>query len=304
MQLSVVIVNWNTRALLADCLLSLYANPPQARFEVWVVDNASNDDTVSMVRSEFPQVRLIGNRENVGFARASNQAIKRSAGTYVLLLNPDTLVRPNALEVLIHFMDAHPEAGAAGSRLLNADGTLQPSCYPVPTLSRELWRLFHLDVLFPFASYQMHKWDSGKPRSVGVLQGTSLILRGQALAEIGLLDETYFMYSEEVDVCHRLRKAGWRLYWVPQSQVVHYGGQSTKQIADEMFLQLYRSKLLFFRKHYGHGAGLSYKWILLVASLARLSLMPLSQLGRKAVRERNLVLAGRYRRLLAALPSM
>jgi GT2 family glycosyltransferase len=303
-ELSVVIVSWNTHALLAECLASLYASPPQGKFEVWVVDNASKDDSVAMVRSRFSQVCVIENRENVGFAQANNQAIERCAGRYVLLLNPDTTVRPDALETLIQFMDAHPEAGAAGSRLLNSDGTLQPSCHPMPTLSREVWRLFHLDAIYPFATYHMHKWDDDKPRKVGVLQGASLILRDQALEEIGLLDETYFMYSEEVDICYRLQKNGWRLYWVPQSQVVHYGGQSTQQVADEMFLQLYQSKLLFFRKHYGDRAGTFYKLILLVASLARLSIVPLARIGRKPVRDRNLLLAEHYRRLLTALPSM
>ncbi len=304
MHLSILIVSWNTVALLAQCLESIYANPPDNDFEVWVVDNASTDPSVQMVRQRFPQVRLLANKTNLGFAGANNQAIRQSTGKYVLLLNPDTEVKPGALTELVDFMETQPEAGAAGSQLLNPDGSLQPSCYPAPTLSRELWRLFHLDRLRPYGRYHMASWDLNMPRQVDVVQGAALILRREALDQIGLMDEQYFMYSEELDLCYRLQKGGWRLYWVPQSKVVHYGGQSTKLVAAKMFLCLYESKLIFIRKHYGHLAAQAYKLILLAAALARLALSPLAWLERSPRRQHHLILTSHYRRLLAALPRM
>jgi GT2 family glycosyltransferase len=249
-------------------------------------------------------VRLIENSKNVGFAQANNQAIQQSAGCYVLLLNPDTEVQPGALETLVRFMDAHPQAGAAGARLLNPSGTLQPSCHPAPTLSRELWRLFHLDALWPYACYPMAGWDLNTPREVDMVPGACLILSRDALDQVGLLDEDYFIYSEEVDLCYRLRRAGWRLYWLPQAVVIHYGGQSTRQMAAAMFLRLYQGKVLYFRKHHGRLAAQLYKLILLIAALARLLLSPLVWLVRPPQRHQHLALASHYRRLVRALPGM
>lgn len=304
MDLSIIIVNWNTRDLLAQCLASVYAYPPEGEFEVFVVDNASTDDSTQMMRGWFPQVRMIENSENVGFARANNQAIQESTGCYVLLLNPDTEVQPGALKTLMRFMDAHPQAGAAGARLLNPDGTLQTSCYPAPSLSREFWRLFHLDVLYPYALYPMKRWLLESHREVDIVQGACMILRREALDQVGLLDEDYFIYSEEVDFCHRLRQRDWKVYWVPQAVVVHYGSQSTRQMAAAMFLRLYQGKVLYFRKHYGWLAAQLYKLILLAAALARLLLGPLAWLEHPPQRQRYLALAGHYRRLIRALPGL
>ncbi len=304
MKLSIVIVSWNTKDLLEACLRSVYAYPLEQPFEVWVVDNQSKDDTVAMVRSQFPQVELIASEENLGFAGGNNRAIPHCQGEYILLLNPDTELKPDALNALVAFMDAHPEAGAAGSRLLNADGTLQPSCHPRPTLSREFWRMFYLDAVVPYGSYDMSKWQLDQPREVDVLMGASLLLRKSVLDKVGLLDEGYFMYSEEVDLCFRLQKAGWRLFWVPQSQVVHYWGQSAKQVLAEMFLQLYRGKLRFFRKHYGWLTVMLYKVVLGLAALLRLALAPLVWLRKSEESESQVHMARHYGRLLLTLPSM
>jgi GT2 family glycosyltransferase len=304
LKLSIIIVSWNTWELLEGCLTSIYAHPPNGEFEVFVVDNASSDGSAQMVEERFPAVHLIENHENVGFARANNQAIIKTTSPSILLLNPDTEVKQGAFDKLINFMDDHPRAGAAGSRLLNPDGSLQTSCHPQPTLLRELWRLFHLDKIHPYGIYPMHAWDLEVPRSVEVLQGASLILRREALDQIGLLDEDYFVYSEEVDLCFRLQKAGWELYWVPDSQVIHHEGESTKLISDEMFLQLYKSKLLYFRKHHGFMAAAFYKGILFCAGLARLLVSPLAWLERPPRRQHHLSLAGNYFRMLMALPAM
>lgn len=301
--LSIVVVSWNTRALLEQCLDSVVLSQGVGGLELFVVDNASGDDSVAMVRSRFPQARLIINKENVGFATANNQAIREANGRYVLLLNPDTRLLPDALARLVRFMDDYPGAGAAGARLLNPDGSLQPSCSPAPTLSREWWYLFHLDRLRPYSQYPMRRWDTETVREVDVVQGAAMILRRDVLAQIGLMDEGYFMYSEEVDLCHRVKEAGWRIYWLPQAQVVHYGGQSTRQAAREMFLRLYEGKLLYFRKRHGQATARLYKVVLLAAALARLMLTPLAWLGRSPNRQQYLTLAGYYRQLVLMLPS-
>jgi N-acetylglucosaminyl-diphospho-decaprenol L-rhamnosyltransferase len=304
MNLSIIIVNWNTRDLLARCLASVYAHLPQAEAEVLVVDNGSTDDSPTMVREFFPLARLIRNSQNVGFARANNQAMQECIGQSILLLNSDTEVKPGALDGLLQVMEQYPEAGAAGSRLLNPDGTLQCSCYPAPTLSREFWRMLHLDVLWPYGSYRMTDWNLDMPREVDSVSGACLLLRRTALDQVGLLDEDYFFYSEEVDLCYRLRRAGWRIYWTPQAQVVHYGGQSSRQLRDEMFLRLYWGKIAYFRKHHGRLSARLYKLVLAITSLPRLLLGPLAFLEGTPRRKEHLDLARLYRRLLVGLPTM
>ncbi len=304
MKLSIIVVSWNTRDILADCLESVYQYPPTDLFELILVDNASTDGSAEMVKSRFPQARLIESKENLGFAQGNNLAVPLCVGEYVLLLNPDTVVKPNALQDLIDFLDVTPDAGAAGSRLLNPDESLQPSCHPRPQLGRELWRLMHFDSIKPYGRYDMTSWDMSKNREVDVLMGASLMVRKSILDQIGFLDGDYFMYSEEVDLCFRLQKAGWKLYYVPSSKVIHLGGQSSKQVAMDMFLQLYLGKLKYFRKHYGPFAGFIYKVILLIASIVRLVLAPIAWLQSQQKRDLNLQLARRYGRLILSLPGM
>jgi GT2 family glycosyltransferase len=257
-----------------------------------------------MLSAQFPWVRYIQNQENVGFARANNQAFRESEGHFILLLNPDTVVQCGALEWMVRSMNTYPKAGAMGPQLLSPDGTLQISSHPAPTLPREVWQLFHLDALWPYGVYRMRQWNVSTPRKVDVLQGACLLLRRAALDELGLFDEDYFMYSEEVDLCQRLRRAGWSLYWMPQAKVMHYGGQSTQQAAAEMFLHLYRSKLLYFRKHHSRLTALAYKLTLAAAALARVSLSPLAWLVRRRQRQRDLILVSRYLHLLRMLPQL
>ncbi len=302
--LSIIIVSWNTARLLENCLASIMANPTTSPVEIWVVDNGSTDDSPSMVREKFPQVHLFENRENVGFARANNQAIQRCTGKYVLLLNPDTLVSSGALQALVDFLDQHLDAGAAGARIINPNGSLQISSHPQPTLSRELWRLFHLDSLSPYAAYPLTKWETNHPQEVDVLMGACLLLRKKVLDQIGFLDEDYFIYSEEVDLCYRIQRAGWHLYWVPVADVMHFGGQSTQQVPTEMFLHLYQSKIKYFRKHYGWAAAQIYKLILRLAALSRLLLAPFVIFEHSSRRRKHITLVDRYWRLVLALPQM
>lgn len=304
MILSILIVNWNTHDFLVQCLASIVAHPPDGEYEVIIVDNASADDSVAMVQERFPQAILIGNAANVGFAGANNQAIAHSRGRYLLLLNPDTVVEPGALTALVEFMDAESDAGVAGPLLLNPDGSLQDSCYLAPTIFRELWRLFHLDNLYPLAQYRMHEWPLDVPRPVDTVQGACMIVRREVIERSGAMDASFFMFSEEVDWCLRIRRSGWRIYWVPRSRVIHHGGQSTRQVATSMFVQLYRGKLQYFRKHYGRVYALLYKVVLLAAAAARILITPLVWLVVPARRSDSARLVRHYGRLIMALPRL
>jgi GT2 family glycosyltransferase len=221
------------------------------------------------VASTYPQVRLIQSSENLGFARANNRAAALTASQYWLLLNPDTLVHPGAIDRLLQYMAEHPHVAAVGPRLINSDGSGQLSIWRRPTLFREWWRLFHLDRLYPFSEYPPSTLTSQQARRVDILHGACLLLRCDVVQEMGLFDEDYFVFSEEIDLCDRLGRAGWELHWVPGAVITHKGGQSTRQVADAMFIELYRNKTKFFRKRRGRLAAFLYKLILLQAALAR-----------------------------------
>ena len=269
MDVSIVIVSYNVPQLLAACLESLQKQTTPYSSEIWVVDNASTDNSAQWVQSQFPSIHWIQNDQNVGFATANNQAIRRANGRYIWLLNPDTIVGENALTALVDCMEQDATLGACGSRLINPDASLQPSCYPFPTLGREIWRLFHLDTIYKLAEYPMDKWGDLTNREVDNIQGASLLLRKTALDQVGLLDESFFMYTEEVDLNYRLKRAGWKNLWVPASKVIHYGGQSTQQNRTPMFLQLYQTKVQFFRKHYGAFITRLYKGVLFFSAMLR-----------------------------------
>lgn len=305
--LSLIIVNWNTCTLLAACLAAVEAELASFaadQVETWVIDNASTDGSVGLVQTRFPWVRLLKNRVNLGFASANNQAMQVARGRYFLLLNADTELLPGALSTLVQFMELHPQAAAAGVRYLNLDGSLQLSCYPAPTLAREVWRMFHLDRIYPFGAYPMATWCMQTPRTVEVVQGAALLLRRTVLEQIGRFDTRYFMYSEEVDLCQRMRQAGWSIYFVPTACIMHHGGQSSRQAALTMFLQLYRSKILYFRKYHGATATFLYKVMLFCATITRLGLTPLAWLEAPARRRQHLTVANHYRHLALLLPSM
>ena len=304
MDLSIIIVNWNTKKLIVECLDSIYKYPPNNEYDIWVVDNASTDGSSELVREHYPEVNLIVNEGNIGFARANNLAYQRCSGKNILLLNPDTVVEPHAIEKLIQFLNQEPNAGMVGPRLLYPDGTLQISAFPVPTLSKEFWRLFHLDNLMPYARYPMETWDTGSIREVDTLLGACMLIRRETLSQSSIFDEEYFIYSEEVDLCTRLKKDGWHLYWLPSSVVVHHGAQSTKQVAEEMFLRLYAGKVLYFRKHRSIFAVFLYKLILLLASVSRILLTPFALVEKPIKRDEHLVLSNYYRRLFWSIPGL
>lgn len=275
MQLSIAIVNWNTRDLLRQCLDSVFENLDGVESEVIVVDNGSSDGSTDMVRAHFPRVNLIDAGENLGFTRANNLAYRESSGDYFLLLNSDTVVQHGALATLVRFLDENPVAGAVGSRLLNPDHTLQRSCSPFPTPTSELFDALYLSKLFPksriFGSYAMSYWDFDRVREVDFAGGSCLLLRRTALEQVGPLDEEYFMYSEEADLCYRLKLGGWKVYFQPEARVVHYGGQSSRLDVNRTSVELYRSKYRFMKKHYGLASATAYRAVVILSAAVRLA---------------------------------
>jgi GT2 family glycosyltransferase len=306
-KLSIILVNWNVQDLLATCLASIDRNVTLSalpKVETIVVDNASTDGSVKMLKEEYPWVKLIANHENSGFASANNQGITQASGNYILLLNPDTYLHDHALATLIDYLDQNPTVGAVGPLLENPDGSLQHSCYPTPSLLREAYRLVRPNRNVGSGAYPMQEWSTTTPRPVDVIQGACLLLRRQVLEQVGLLDEAYFMYTEEVDLCTRISRAGWQLVWVPQARVTHYGGQSTRQVATKMFLHLYASKIIYFRKHHGAMTARLYKLILMIASVIRIAAaLPAAMLA-PTQRQQYTRIAANYRQLLATLPAI
>ncbi|OGC23694.1 hypothetical protein A2291_04245 [candidate division WOR-1 bacterium RIFOXYB2_FULL_42_35] len=276
--LSIIIVNWNVKKLLEASLTSIFANKDGLNIEVFVSDNASSDGSQAMVTEKFPQVKLIANKENLGFTKANNLAIEQSQGKYVLILNPDTEVLPGALTTMVKFMEEHADCGALGPRLLNADQSLQHSCRTFPTLETQLYTTLFLDGLLPknrlFGKHMMTWWQHDDVRDVDQIMGAAMLIRKEILEKIGAFDENIIFWYDEVDLCYRIKKAGWKIFFTPQAQIVHYQGKSFKQWKDlKTSLRgayLWRkSRNYFFRKHYG-------KWqvpVLMIMDLAQFAII-------------------------------
>jgi hypothetical protein len=263
--LTVIIVSWNTIHLLRACLESLAAASLAPQMEVIVVDNASSDGSAAMVEHAFPSVRLLRNSENVGFARANNQAICYSRAPFVLLLNSDTVVPPHALAHLLEFMQQHPEAGACGPRLLQPDGEPQAFAFggdPTPgyLLRRGLVRLL--------LRRPLHNWHTTQVQPVDWVSGACLLVRRAAIQQAGLLDEHFFMYFEDNDWCLRIRHCGWQVYYNPQVAITHIGGQSLAQnpAARRAY---YHSLNYFYSQHYGTLARL---WLRVALAFYRIAM--------------------------------
>lgn len=274
MDLSIIIVSWNTRQRLHDCLASIYAQPWNIDFEVFVIDNASSDGSPQMVRCMFPQVHLVENAQNFGFARACNQGLRRARGRFIVLLNPDTQLLGNALSDMVIYLDEHPDIGALGPRIVNANGVVDPRCARhLPTLATELFEKTRLDRRFPhnriFGHYLMTYWDHNDSRDVEALSGACLMVRREVVAQVGMLDESFFMYGEDIDWCYRIRKAGWRVHYYNDAQVIHIAGQSTNLVYEEMGIEALRSLNYFFHKHHGFGYAIAHRFLIGSLSLVK-----------------------------------
>ena len=253
---SIIIVSWNVRRYVEQCLNALYAIPDSPTREIFVVDNASTDGTADCVAASYPHVRLIRNSENVGFARANNQAIPLCRGRYLFLLNPDTEVLPHAVERLKKFLDEHPKVGVVAPQLLNSDRTIQPSCRTFPTILSHLWNCTFLDALFPksriFGRYRMTGWNHTETRSVDQPMGAALVVRSEAVADAGMMDPAYFLLFDEVDWCLRIKKKGWEIFYLPDAQVIHHGGKSFGQRPNASNGKVFtESRNIYYSKHYG-----------------------------------------------------
>jgi GT2 family glycosyltransferase len=250
--LSIVVVNWNTRQLLAQCLRSVQLETLISH-EIWVVDNGSTDGSVEMLRAEFPGVQVIANQENRGFAAANNQALARCQGQYLLLLNSDTIVLSGALDRMVAAMHAHPTIGALGCRLLNVDGSLQASAHTFYNSWRSLIENRLMARLWPFRHSRtpfLTFWDHSHPRSVDWVSGAALLIRREVLKTVGPLDEQFFMYGEEIDWQMRIKKAGYQVWFNPNASIIHLGGGSAKQAKQAMNRIELQSRDALIRKHY------------------------------------------------------
>ena len=291
MDLSIVIVNRNTRDLLADCLDSVFPRLGDLTAEVIVVDNASADGSADMVAQRFPRVRLIRNAENRGFAAANNQAFEIATGRHVLLLNNDTLVHGDVLPASVRYLDARPEVGAMGCRVENADGSTQFTCSRFPTFANLALQTLGLNRISrgPAAlrRYQMLDWDRDDERDVEVISGCYLMVRREVLAEVGALDEAFFCYGEETDWCRRIAEAGWALRFAPVGRITHFGSGTTRSLNHRRDLMLTEGTVRLHRKHGGLGAALAVWALLLAFNVSRAAFWSLGQLaGREGFADR------------------
>lgn len=271
---SIIIVSFNTKALLLDCLRSLHQWKSRLFCEIIVVDNASRDETPEAVAQDFPGVIVICNAQNTGFARANNQGIAIARGKYVLLLNPDTLFVEDAITPLFEFMESHPRAGIAGCKIINGDGSFQPSYFPFSNLRTSAWTALFLDRLAPL-NHVDGRWVLGhknlsSPARVQRLLGACLFTRKETIQQVGVLDDTFFLFCEEEDFCYRAAKQGWEIHYVPTARLIHLGGQSTVQDNAAAVVHANASKVQYFRKHYGALTQILFRGIWFLALVMRL----------------------------------
>jgi GT2 family glycosyltransferase len=254
MDVSVIVVAWNVRELLRSCLQSVYQETKGIEFELIYVDNGSEDGSLEMVRQEFPQVRIIPNQDNKGFIRANNQGIEVATGRYVLLLNSDTIVLENAIAKAVQFADVHPEAAVVGCRVLNPNRTLQDNCFRFYStfnmILDVLWlsRAFRNNSLFGRKAYAGWNYDS--EREVDVVVGCFSLVRMKAIQQVGMMDERFFTYGDDIDWCYRFKRAGWKVLFTPVPRIIHYGGQTTKREMGRFALQLHGAVLINVKTHY------------------------------------------------------
>ena len=255
MKLSVIIVNYNVKHFLEQCLQSVHKAIKNIDAEVFVVDNNSVDQSVELVKDKFPFVKLIINKENTGFSVANNQAIRVSKGEYVLLLNPDTIVEEDTFEKCISFMDSKPNAGAIGVKMVDGKGKFLPeSKRSLPTPAVAFYKIFGLSSLFPkskrFGAYHLSYLAEDEVNEADILAGAYMFMRKEALDKVGLLDETFFMYGEDIDLSHRIIQGGYKNYYFPETRIIHYKGESTKKGSLNYVFLFYKAMIIFAKKHF------------------------------------------------------
>jgi len=255
MDLSIIIVNYNTKQLTLDCISSVFQSITSYRYEVILIDNASSDGSVEAIQDQFPEVKIISNNENTGFSRANNQGIQIAGGSYVLLLNSDTVIEATTLDTMIRYMETHPKVGASGCKLILPDGTLDDACkrgFPTPLAS--FYYAFGFSKRHPsdpkYNQYKLTHLDPDQEHVVDCLVGAFMMVREEVIEQVGGLDEEFFMYGEDIDWCYRIKDAGWKITYYPKTTVIHYKGASSRKKPNKIIYEFHRAMVLFHRKHY------------------------------------------------------
>ena len=278
MDVTICIVSYQTRNLLRDCLNSIFDTAGSLSFEVIVVDNHSDDGTVEMVNAEFPGVRLLVNDHNAGYTRPNNQAMRESKGRYIVLLNPDTVVKPKAIAGLFGFLEVNPQIGIVGPKVLNRDGTLQKQCRRSEARPWDSFCYFSgLSRLFPhdrrFAGYLMTYLDENMTHEAEAVSGSCMMIRRQVIEQIGYQDENFFAYQEDTDYCRRARLAGWKVFYNPLAQITHYGGEGGSNVQPfRSIIEWHRSYYLYYRKHFARDYFFAFNSIYYLGMLIKLGL--------------------------------
>ncbi|ANB59250.1 glycosyltransferase family 2 protein [Anoxybacteroides amylolyticum] len=255
MDISVIIVNYNTPKLTVGAIESILKSKTKYSYEIIVVDNHSSDNSVHIIKGKFPNVAVIENKQNVGFSKANNQAIKLSKGRYILLLNSDTIVKEDTIEKMIEFMDKNKKVGASGCEVVLPNGELDRACHRgFPTPEASFYYLVGLARLFPksprFNQYHLGYMNLNEPHPIDCLVGAFMIVRREVIKQVGLLDEQFFMYGEDIDWCYRIKQAGWEIYYCPFTSIIHYKGASSKKKPFKIVYEFHRAMFLFHKKHY------------------------------------------------------
>jgi len=285
--ISICIVSFHARNLLRECLRSIYGTVDSLSFEIIVVDNHSEDGTLEMLKNEFPDVRLLVNDHNTGYTRPNNQAIRESGGRYIVLLNPDTLVKPNAIAELFGFLETHPQVGIVGPKVLNRDGTLQKQCRRSEARPWDSFCYFSgLSRLFPhdrrFAGYLMTYLDENLTHEAEAVSGSCMMIRRQVIEQIGYQDENFFAYQEDTDYCRRARLADWKVFYDPSAQIIHYGGEGGSNVQPfRSIIEWHRSYYLYYRKHFAKDYLFVFNAIYYFGMLVKLGLSLFVNLFRK-----------------------
>ncbi len=271
---SIIIPSWNAKNYLQECIESIFRETNNCRIEVIVVDNASTDGSPDMVKDLFPQIKLIRNKENLGFAKANNIGIRQEKGKYVAIVNSDVKIERDCITRMYNYMEQNPTVGILGPKILGPDGIIQRSCMGFPTLWNSFCRALALDNVFPgskmFGGQLMTFWPHDTVRKVDIINGCLWMVRREAINQIGLLDENYFMYSEDKDWCKRFWKVGWKVLFLPDAQAIHYGGGSSSNAPIKFSIEMLRSDLQYWGKHHKSTELIVYKLILLCHHFIRI----------------------------------
>jgi GT2 family glycosyltransferase len=272
--LSLIVVSWNAKEFLRKCVASIIRETGNYRTEILVVDNASTDGSAGLIRDTFPEVELLLNDANLGFAAANNRGIMRSRGTYILLINSDVEVSDGCIDRMVSFMDQHPNVGMLGPQILDADGNVQRSCMGFPTLWNTFCRALAMDRIFPkaklFGGFLMTFRQQNAVRKVDVVNGCFWMVRREALQKVGLLDERFFIYAEDIDWCKRFWDAGWEVVYFPHARSVHYGGASSSHAPIRFSLEMLRANQHYWAKHHNRPAQAAFLVITGIHYLIRL----------------------------------